>query len=178
MDRQPVLEGERLILRPLEEADWSAFHAAAGDPLIWEQHPDPLRWREPECRAWFDAALAEGGALAVVDRQSGALCGSSRFQLVDYAPDVAVIGSTFLARSHWGGEFNREMKRLMLAHALAAKERVWFLVGEDNLRSRRAMEKIGGVPNGETFVAQLADGPVVHLIYEIDRESFMSGPLA
>lgn len=177
MDRQPVLEGERLLLRPLRQDDWSAFHAAASDPLIWQQHPAPDRWRERECRAWFDAGLAEGGALAAIDRASGALVGSSRYQVLDVPQDVAVIGSTFLARSHWGGAWNREMKRLMLAHALNAKPRAWFLVGEANWRSRRAMEKMGGRQTGETYVAQLASGPAVHLIYEIAREDFAGGPL-
>jgi RimJ/RimL family protein N-acetyltransferase len=82
-----------------------------------------------------------------------------------------------LARSHWGGETNREMKRLMLAHALAAVERVWFRVGEANWRSRRAMEKIGGRLTARTETIEMAGQPVVHVIYEIDRGSFANGPL-
>ena len=176
MDRQPVLDGERLILRPLEERDWAAFRDAAGDPLIWEQHPAGDRWREAECRAWFEGALAEG-ALAVIDKATGKLVGSSRFQTLNLAPDASIIGSTFLARSHWGGETNREMKRLMLAHALAARPRAWFLVAEDNWRSRKAMEKIGGQLIERTFTADMPAGPVLHLIYEISREGFANGPL-
>ena len=178
MDRQPVLEGERLLLRPLRENDWEAFHAAASDPLIWEQHPDSTRWRPAECRAWFEGALEEGGALAAIDKASGVLCGSSRYQQLESAPDVAIIGATFLARSHWGGPHNREMKRLMLAHALADFPRAWFLIGEDNWRSRKAMEKIGGRLTEETHTAHLPTGPVLHLIYEIDRAGFATGPLA
>jgi RimJ/RimL family protein N-acetyltransferase len=178
MDRQPVLKGERLVLRPLEEADRAAFLAVASDPLIWEQHPDPGRWREPACNAWFDGGLAEGGALAAVDRADGRLVGSSRYQSFDVGPDAAVIGSTFLARSHWGGPWNREMKQLMLAHALAALPRAVFLVGEANHRSRRALDKIGARLTDQTFVAELASGAVLHLIYEITRESFAEGPLA
>lgn len=86
MDRQPVLEGERLLLRPLAESDRAAFLAAAGDPLIWQQHPDPNRWREPECNAWFDGALAEAGALAVIEKASGELVGSSRSSRSTSAP--------------------------------------------------------------------------------------------
>lgn len=85
------------------------------------------------------------GALAVIDRASGAIIGSSRMQAHDPADGGSVeIGWTFLSRDYWGGPFNREMKRLMLAHALQFVERVDFRVGEDNLRSRRAMAKIGG----------------------------------
>ena len=177
MDRQPVLEGERLLLRPLREADWGAFCAAASDPLIWEQHPDETRWRPAGCRTWFEGALAEG-ALAVIDKASGELVGSSRFQALELAPDAAIIGSTFLVRSQWGGQTNREMKRLMLAHALAARSRAWFLIAERNLRSRKAIEKIGGQLTEESYTAELASGPVLHLIYEITREGFATGPLS
>lgn len=179
MNRQPVLEGELLLLRPLRADDWDALFAVASDRLIWELHPAHDRWQEPVFRAYFADALAQGGALVVIDRASGALIGSSRMQGYDPAEGGSVeIGWTFLSRSHWGGAINREMKRLMLAHALGFVERVKFRVGEDNLRSRRAMEKIGGRLTDETSVTEIAGRAVQHVIYEITRESFAAGPLA
>lgn len=180
MDRQPVLEGERLVLRPLRPGDWDALYAVASDPKVWELHPANDRWKEEVFRAYFADALAQGGALAVIDRQSGAIIGSSRMQGHDPADGGSVeIGWTFLARSHWGGAFNREMKRLMLAHALGYVARVDFRVGEDNLRSRRAMEKIGGRLSGrDGGVVETASGPARHVIYEITRGSFAGGPLS
>lgn len=76
MNRQPVLEGDRLTLRPLGEADRDALFAVASDPEIWALHPSHDRWQEPVFRAFFDEALAGGGALAIVDRDSGAIIGS------------------------------------------------------------------------------------------------------
>jgi len=177
MDRQPILEGERLLLRPLSEADWEAFYRAASDPLIWEQHPARDRWQAAECRAWFEGALAEG-ALAVIDKENGELIGSSRFQTLDLGQEGAIIGSTFLIRSRWGGSANWDMKRLMLGHSLAAKPSAWFLVGEDNWRSRRAMEKIGGNLIEQTYVYEHGGVSMPHVIYEITREGFAHGPLA
>jgi len=178
MDRQPVLTGERLELRPLRETDWQALYAVASDPLIWELHPAHDRWQEPVFRAFFADALAGGGALLVVDRASGAAVGSSRFQAHDPADGGSVeIGWTLLARSHWGGAFNREMKRLMLAHALRFVERVDFRVGEANWRSRRAMEKIGGRLSERFDIMETPHGPVRHVVYEIDRAGFAAGPL-
>ncbi len=178
MDRQPVLEGERLLLRPLTSDDWDALFAVASDPLIWEVHPAHNRWQEPVFRTFFDEALVNGGAIAVIDKASGAIVGSSRWQGHDPADGGSVeIGWTFLARSHWGGQFNREMKRLMLAHALQFVELVRFHVGETNWRSRRAMEKIGGRLTGETDEIHFADRRFPHVFYEIDRESFAVGPL-
>jgi len=179
MDRQPSLEGERLLLRPLRAGDWEALFAVAADPLVWEQHPAHDRWQEPVFRAYFDDAMAQGGALAVIGKQIGAIVGSSRFQGYDAADGGSVeIGWTFLARSHWGGEFNREMKRLMLGHALGYVARVHFRVGENNRRSRGAMEKIGGRLTDRTEQVDVAAVPTTHVIYEIDRQGFAAGPLS
>ena len=179
MNRQPTLEGELLLLRPLRADDWDALYAVASDRLIWEVHPAHDRWQEPAFRAYFADALAQGGALVVIDRASGAMIGGSRMQGYDPAEGGSVeIGWTFLSRSHWGGSYNREMKRLMLAHALGFVERVKFRVGEDNLRSRRAMEKIGGQLTDETTITERAGAGVVHVTYEITREGFASGPLS
>lgn len=180
MNRQPTLEGPTLLLRPLREEDWDALFAAASDPLVWELHPANDRWQEPVFRAYFADALAQGGALAVIDKASGAMIGSSRMQAYDPADGGSVeIGWTFLARSHWGGGTNREMKRLMLAHALKYVERVDFRVGENNLRSRGAMEKIGGrLSDRDGGVIETASGPAKHVVYEITREGFAQGPLS
>ena len=65
----------------------------------------------------------------------------------------------------------------MLAHALEAVARVDFRVGATNLRSRRAMEKIGGRLSDRVEQVEMAGSKVDHVIYEINRESFASGPL-
>lgn len=180
MDRQPVLEGERLLLRPLRPDDWDALYAVASDPLVWELHPANDRWKEEVFRTYFADALDKQGALLVIDKASGAVIGSSRMQAYDPADGGSVeIGWTMLARSHWGGETNREMKRLMLGHALKFVERVDFRVGENNLRSSRAMEKIGGrLSERDGGVVEMASGPARHVVFEITREAFANGPLA
>lgn len=178
MNRQPVLEGELLLLRPLRPDDWEALFGVASDPLIWEVHPQHDRWQEPVFRRFFDDALAKGGALAAIDLAHGSVVGSSRFERFDPSDGGSVeIGWTFLARSHWGGRYNPELKRLMLHHALSQVERVVFRVGETNWRSRRAMEKIGGRLTDISTVEDTASGPVRHVQYEITREAFAAGPL-
>lgn len=180
LDRQPVLEDELIRLRPLQPDDWDALFAVASDPLIWEQHPAHDRWQEPVFRAFFADALANKGALVVLDAQTGAVIGSSRYQGLEEAGGGSVeIGWTFLARSHWGGRWNRAMKRLMLAHALASVAECRFLVGETNTRSRRALERIGARLTDRREERVMADGTVIpHLTYAITRESFAKGPLA
>ena len=147
-DPQPTLRGDLLELRPLRTDDFDALFAVAADPLIWEQHPDSDRYQEGVFRAFFADALASGGALVAIDRSDGRVIGSSRFHGYDPAAGVVEIGWTFLARSHWGGRWNGEMKRLMLTHAFRFVDAVVFVVHEHNLRSQRAVEKIGGVRVG------------------------------
>lgn len=144
LNLQPTLKGRQLLLRPLREDDFDGLHAAASDPLIWEQHPDRDRYRRDvfETR-FFRGGIASGGALCVIDRPSDTIIGSSRYYEYEPAGSSVCIGYTFLARSHWGGGANREMKSLMLAHAFRAVDTVWFHVGEHNIRSRRAVEKLG-----------------------------------
>lgn len=143
-DLQPVLRGELLELRPLGAGDFDDLYAVASDPLVWEQHPNSDRYREDVFREFFREALESGGALVAFDLRDGRVVGSSRFHGYDEAASEIEIGWTFLARTHWGGRYNGEMKRLMLGHAFRYVSNVVFLVGPQNVRSRRAVEKIGG----------------------------------
>ena len=117
MDKQPVLKGELLELRPLRPEDFDALFAVASDPLIWEQHPEWNRYQEPVFREFFRVAIESGGALVAIDRATGVVIGSSRFHGFDPATGEVEVGWSFLARAYWGGRYNGEMKRLMLEHA-------------------------------------------------------------
>src|SRR5258706_5135492 len=142
---QPHLVGDLLELRPLKPDDWNSLFAVASDPLIWEQHPASDRYQEELFREFFREALESGGALVVIDRKTQEIIGSSRYFGLDALESEIEIGWTFLARSYWGGEYNGELKRLMLDHAFRFVESVIFKIGAANFRSRRAVEKIGAV---------------------------------
>jgi RimJ/RimL family protein N-acetyltransferase len=165
---QPILKGELIELRPLREDDFEELYAAASDPLIWEQHPQSDRYKEEVFRDFFRGAMESGGAFVVVDSETNRVIGSSRFHSYDEERSEVEIGWTFLARSHWGGRFNGEMKRLMLGHAFRFVESVVFLVGPENLRSRRAVEKIGGVLDGSRPNAVGRDS----VVYRITASAF------
>jgi RimJ/RimL family protein N-acetyltransferase len=89
-----------------------------------------------------------------LDRATGQIIGSSRYHGYDAERSVIEIGWSFLARAYWGGRYNGEMKRLMVEHAFRSVKRVMFVIGPDNHRSQRAVEKIGGVRAGTTTDAQ------------------------
>lgn len=145
---QPTLCGELLELRPLRPEDFEALFAVASDPLIWEQHPARDRYKSEVFRPLFQESLASHGALVALDRKSGEIIGSSRFHGYNADASEIEIGWSFLARSHWGGAYNREMKQLMLRHAFQFVKRVIFVIGPQNLRSQKAIQKLGAVRAG------------------------------
>jgi N-acetyltransferase len=140
---QPALTGRLVELRPLKAEDWDALYGAASDPLIWEQHPESTRWQPEVFRRYFNGAMESRGAFAVIEPTSRRIIGSSRYCSLKAEESEIEIGWTFLTREFWGGPHNGEMKRLMIDHALKFVERVVFVVGENNMRSQKALEKIG-----------------------------------
>lgn len=145
---QPTLKSDLLELRPLRAEDFAALYAVASDPSIWVQHPEPDRHEEERFRIYFREALESGGALIVTVALEGRVIGASRYHGYNPAQSEIEIGWSFLARAYWGGRYNGEMKRLMLDHAFRFVDRVVFLVGAENRRSQRALEKIGAVRAG------------------------------
>jgi RimJ/RimL family protein N-acetyltransferase len=143
-DLQPQLRGPTLSLRPMSAADLEPLWQVSSDPLVWDLHPEPSRATREGFERFFASGLASGGALIVTDNATGQVIGSSRYYDWDPERREVAIGYTFLARAYWGGTANPEMKRLMLDHAFRWADKVWFHVASSNLRSRRAMEKIGG----------------------------------
>lgn len=142
-DLQPTLTGTLLALRPLRPDDFDALFAAASDPLIWEQHPESDRYERTVFQRYFDGAIESRGAFAIIERASGRIIGSSRYWNLKPAESEVEIGWTFLERAFWGGRYNAELKALMLEHAFRFVDRVVFVVGEANLRSQKAVRKLG-----------------------------------
>lgn len=164
---QPTLRGEHVQLRPIRADDLDALHAAAADPLVWEQHSERNRHERPVFERFFAGALECGGGLVALDA-AGNVIGSSRYYDWDPSDRSVVIGYTFLARSHWGTGANREMKRLMLDHAFRWAKTAWFHVSPGNVRSQRALERIAARLDRRQDVSV---GGVMspRMIYRIDR---------
>jgi N-acetyltransferase len=173
-DFQPTLIGPTVTVRPMSVSDWPQLFAAGADPEIWKVHPVSDRHTEPVFRKFFDGGIESKKAFVFVDRASNRLIGSSRYN--DYKPDESEveIGWTFLARSHWGGATNREVKRLMLDHAFGFVDTVVFWVGEKNFRSQGAMKKIGGVLRDGIFERPVSDG-TPYVIFEITKDRYQNG---
>jgi RimJ/RimL family protein N-acetyltransferase len=173
-DFQPTLTGPTVIVRPIGADDWQQLFAAGSDPQIWKVHPVPDRYTEPGFRKFFDGALNSKMGFVFVDRSTNRLIGSSRYY--GHQPELGEIeiGWTFIARSHWGGRANREVKRLMLDHAFSFVDTVVFWVGDENWRSQGAMTKIGGVKREGLFTRELS-GTRPYFIFEITKDRYRQG---
>jgi N-acetyltransferase len=171
LDLQATLTGTHITLRPLAAQDFNELFAAASDPLVWAQHPDPVRGTPEGFPQFFDGALKSKACLVAIDAARRLVIGWSRYS--NYAPSERItIGYTFLARSQWGGATNAEMKRLMLRHAFTDVQEVLFTIAERNQRSRRAVEKLGARLTGAEDAPRWGQ---IHTIYRLTPELWARG---
>ena len=142
-DLQPTLENDLILLRPLRQEDYDSLYQVAKDPLIWEQHPCD-RSKKSEFEIFFKESIASKGALLIINKLNYEVIGSSRFNKIDGVNSAIEIGWSFLARKYWGGKFNKEIKNLMIDYAFKQIDDLIFRIDKDNIRSQKAVEKIGG----------------------------------
>lgn len=145
LDLQPTLENEWILLEPLQEHHFAALYEIAQDPLIWEQHPNPDRYQKAVFSDFFRDSMASQGALIILDQRTARVIGSSRFKRIDASAEAIEIGWSFLSREYWGGTYNKAMKSLMIDHAFRTIHQVVFYIGTANVRSQKAVEKLGGI---------------------------------
>lgn len=167
-DWQPTLRDEHVVLRALRAHDLEPLYAVASDPLLWEQHPEPDRHRRDVFERFFAKAMESRGALLIAEAASGRVIGSSRYYDWDPVRETVAVGYTFLARSHWGGTTNPRVKSLMLTHAFRHARTVWFHVGPDNVRSQRALERIGARLD-HRGVMSVGGSVADRMLFRIDR---------
>ena len=172
MHLQPTnLINEIVTLEPLNEIHFDELYKVASDPLIWEQHPNPDRYKLHDFTNYFKGAIESMGAFIIRDTATGAALGSTRFCAYNAENKEIQIGYTFFSRTCWGKSINKEVKALMLQYAFNYVDKVTFYVGANNLRSQKAMERIGGIKVGEEVVAYFGEPSRMNFRYEINKVS-------
>lgn len=169
---QPTLRGSRITLRPMRAEDFEPLFAVASDPLLWEQHPEPTRYQRPVFERFFQSGMESKGCLVGILDETGEMVTCSRFYNWNPEDRSICIGYTFVARRFWGTGINREMKVLMVNHALGWASRVLFEVGSNNFRSRKALENIGAVFSHEK---PSLPGDSVHVVYSMTSPMSVEG---
>lgn len=169
---QTVLKNNIVSLIPLKADDFEKLFAIASDPLIWEQHPNKNRYQREVFANFFNGAMLSKGAYIAYDTASGEAIGSSRFYDPDTEAKTIHIGYTFLARKYWGTGHNRAMKTLMLNYAFTIADTVHFHIGAENIRSQKAIEKLGAIKISEQELAYFGEPVRLNFIYAISSEQW------
>ena len=143
-------DGGNLTLRPLTPADFPALLAlTCATPGEWA-----LMGSQPTEESYFRAALDAPDALPFVLEVNGEVMGGTRLGALSQANRAAEIGWTFLSPALHGTGANRRMKLTLLTYAF---EGLWDGLGcvrlqirtdARNVRSQRAIEKLGAVREG------------------------------
>lgn len=169
MNIQATLENENVKLVPLNPNDFEELFSVASDPEIWEQHPNKDRYQREVFDKFFQGAIESIGAFKIMDKSSNEVAGSTRFY--DYNPkeNSIFIGYTFYATKFWGSKLNPQVKKLMLDYIFQFVDKVNFHVGKDNIRSQKAMEKLGAKKVDEVNVAYFGEPEKLNVVFEIDK---------
>lgn len=168
---QPTfLQDDFVKLVPLKQDDFEKLYAVASDPQIWEQHPTKNRYERDVFQNYFDGAVASKSAFIIYNATTNEIIGSSRFYDFDETKKCIAIGYTFLAKSHWGTTFNRAVKLLMLNYAFTFANEVVFHIGANNIRSQKAIAKLGVIKIGEEEIAYYGEQSNQNFIYKITKE--------
>lgn len=170
-DIQPKnLQNELIKLVPLHENDFEEMYEVASDPLVWEQHPNKLRYQRAIFQNFFQGAIASRGAFFVRDTETNEAIGSSRFYDYDEKNNSILIGYTFMARKYWGKDYNKALKKLMMDYAFQYVDTIYFHIGATNIRSQKAIEKIGAIKIDAIEVTYYGEASKLNYIYRINKE--------
>lgn len=173
IDIQPILENDRVQLRPLTPADFEMLYQTASDEKIWEQHPTPDRWKREVFTNFFEGAVESKGAFVIIDKQTGEFAGSTRFYAYDETDNSIRIGYSFYPTKYWGSGFNPMVKQLMMDYIFQFVNTVYLEVGAANTRSQIAVLRLGTKKVGEKMVSYYGEEPKLNYIYAITKEEYL-----
>lgn len=173
MNLQPTtLETEMVRLVPLQLTDFEALFSCAANPEVWEQHPNKDRYKREVFENFFQGAMESKGAFKIVDVVTDTIMGSTRFYDYESEMNVVLIGYTFYAKEYWGKGINPIVKKIMLDYAFQFVEAVHFHIGENNIRSQIAIQRIGAKKISEKLIEYYGEPEKLNFIYEIKKEDW------
>ena len=161
-----ILKGEIVDLLPLEKKHFEELFLAASDKKLWELIPTNCsNWETFETA--YNAALTERSngkqyPFVIYHKESKKLIGSTRFFEIFQKDKKLEIGWTWIITKYWATEINLECKLLLLTYCFEVlnTRRVQLKTDENNLRSRKAIEKIGGQFEGVLRKDRIKDNGV------------------
>ena len=172
-DLQPTFLQDGLIkLIPLQEKDFATLFEIGSNPLVWEQHPNPNRYKLEDFGNYFKGAIASKGAFLILNAATNETLGCSRYYDYNETDNSVLIGYTFIGTKFWGNGYNKALKKLMLDYAFQFVDKVYFHIGAFNIRSQKAIEKIGTVKVDEFEVEYYGEVSKLNFVYVIDKNQW------
>ncbi len=149
-----TLEDQKIELVPITPAHITQMRSLSSDSDIWTWYTEDLT--EPnDLERWMTQRLEEtqrGSKMtySVFLKETNEIVGATSYGNIDWEEHGIEIGWTWLGKKYIGSGINKHMKFLMLKHAFETMEieRLELRTDEENIRSRKAMEKIGAKHDG------------------------------
>ncbi|MCS4302814.1 GNAT family N-acetyltransferase [Chryseobacterium sp. BIGb0232] len=149
-----ILEGTTIELIPLEKEHFEELYAAAADKDLWTLIPTNASDKTIFYQNYeFSLSERENGnqyPFVIRHKETQQLIGSTRFFEIYPSDKKLEIGWTWIIKDFWGTTVNLECKLLLLTYCfeILKTNRVQLKTKDNNFRSRKAIEKIGGVFEG------------------------------
>ena len=150
----PTLENEYVNLSPLNLDNYEKLISVASQEELVQYSPSHI-YTPDTLRNYVSIALEqkEGNTsipFIIFDKIKQQYAGSSRYMNIDWTNKVLEIGSTWIGREFHGSGLNGQIKYLMINHAFDEMdfEKIEFRIDERNIRSRKAVEKLGAKLEG------------------------------
>ena len=165
------LHDNLLKLIPLQASDFDKLFEIAADPLVWEQHPNPNRYKLVDFTNYFKGAIESKGAFLILDALTNEAVGCSRYYDYKEKDSSVLIGYTFIGIKFWGKGYNKALKKIMLDYAFQYVDKVYFHIGASNYRSQKSIEKIGAVKVDEFEVEYYGETSKLNFVYLIENKN-------
>ncbi|WP_172255035.1 GNAT family N-acetyltransferase [Saccharibacillus deserti] len=168
MDEPEILQGALVVLAPVEESHRAGLCRVLARPEIWKDTWLPVP-SEAELERNFDLMLEQRAdksriPFVITERRTGSILGTTSLGDIDRVNRGIEIGWTFLSPDYWRTGVNTECKYLLLRHCFERMSviRVQLSVSSLNLRSQRAVKRIGAVQEGIFRKHRIEPGGPVH----------------
>lgn len=149
-----ILENNQVKLSPLTLENYHHLHTVASQEGLVQYSPSNIA-TPSALKNYLELALQQQDEhkafpLIVYSKSTAKYAGCTHYMNIDWKNKVLEIGSTWIGKEYHGTGLNTQMKHLMINHAFDVMEfeKVSFRIDERNIRSRKAVEKLGGVLEG------------------------------
>ena len=167
MNFKSHFEDSSISLLQIKKENFEELYLVASDPIIWEQHPENDRWKKEKFSIFYKNGLQNKfGFLLIFDKHKNEIIGSTRFYSYDKMDKAIRIGFTFISQKYWGTSINFQVKKMMLDYTFKYLDKVYFDIGINNFRSRKAVEKLGA--------SLFSDNKKGNVVYILKKNQFIN----